>query len=252
MPNLCMAAVTENKKLTESIFALKLTADDIVKNAAPGQFVHIKCGDANLLRRPISICDARNGLLTLVVEMRGEGTRWLTGRREGDVLDIIGPMGRGFDLSGKNIILVGGGIGVPTMLYTARSHAGRAAAVLGFRNKDCIILKDELEKACKEVVITTDDGSIGEHGTVSLPLERLLRTGEYDSVLACGPRAMLKAVAALAEAYNAPCQVSMEERMGCGIGACLVCACKTIKDGKEEMRHVCKDGPVFRASEVVW
>ena len=252
MPKQCLATVSKNIELADNIFCLLLSADDLISCAVPGQFVHIRCGDSNLLRRPISICDARDDLLTVIVETRGEGTKWLAGRRAGDRLDIIGPLGRGFDLSGKNIILVGGGIGVPPLLFTARAHAGQTTAILGFRNKSGVILREEFENACHTVLLTTDDGSCGAHGTVTLPLEKLLSAGGYDGVLACGPRAMLKATAMLCALYNVPCQVSMEERMGCGVGACLVCACKTQKDGKEEMRHVCKDGPVFRASEVVW
>ncbi len=252
MPKQCLTTVLDNSRLTERICSLRLRADDIAESALPGQFVHIRCGDDSLLRRPISICDIEDGQLTIVVEARGEGTRWLWKRRPGEKLDMLGPLGRGFDLGRKNIILVGGGIGVPPMLYAARACTGKAISILGFRNKDCIILRDEFESACAAVITATDDGSFGAQGPVTLPLKKLLDKGDYDAVLACGPKAMLKAVAESCASHHVPCQVSMEERMGCGIGACLVCACKTKKDGKEEMRHVCKDGPVFRAEEVVW
>lgn len=246
------ASVVEAVKLTEEICSVGLKADDIGASAVPGQFLHIRCGDANLLRRPISISDIRDGMMTIVFQVRGEGTKWLADRRAGDVLDILGPLGNGFDLGGRNIILVGGGIGVPPMLFSARAAAGRATALLGFRDKSCVILNDAFKSFCQNVIIATDDGSCGVQGPVTLPLKKLLETGEYDAVLACGPRSMLRAVTELCIQATVPCQVSMEERMGCGIGACLVCACRTIKDGREEMRHVCKDGPVFPASEVVW
>lgn len=252
MPKQSLATIIYNKKIANGIYAVTLKEAVLAKNAAPGQFIHVKCGDGSLLRRPISISDVQNDMLTIVVETRGEGTKWLAARQAGDCIDVLGPLGRGFDISGKNIILVGGGIGVPPMLFTARSAIGRTTAVLGFRNKDCVILEEEIRSVCHEVFVTTDDGSYQEHGTVSKPIERLLKNGKYDGVLACGPRAMLKATAELCAAYQIPCQVSMEERMGCGIGACLVCACKTQKDGKEHMSHVCKDGPVFLSSEVVW
>jgi dihydroorotate dehydrogenase electron transfer subunit len=252
MPIQCLATIIKKERLTDGIIAFGLKADDIVARAVPGQFLHIRCGEAHLLRRPISICDVHEGVLTIVVETRGEGTEWLAGRQAGDALDILGPLGSGFDISGSSLILVGGGIGVPPMLFAARRAAGNAAALLGFRNKDGVILEDKFKGICKDVVVATDNGSYGESGTVAPQLERLLQSGGYDAVLACGPKAMLKAVAELCDAFDVPCQVSMEERMGCGIGACLVCACKTVKDGKEEMRHVCKDGPVFKASEVVW
>lgn len=252
MPKQCEATIIENRCLTGTVFSLKLRAPELANDALPGQFVHVKCGEGSLLRRPISICDAKDDVVTIVVEARGEGTKWISGRKAGERLDLLGPLGHGFDLSGRNVILVGGGIGVPPMFYAARSHNGNATAILGFRNKDSIILSDEFKRECKELYITTDDGSFGEHGFVTAPLKRLLESGGYDAVLACGPKAMLKTIAELSAAKGVPCQVSMEERMGCGIGACLVCACKTQREGKEEMRHVCKDGPVFNAAEVVW
>jgi dihydroorotate dehydrogenase electron transfer subunit len=164
----------------------------------------------------------------------------------------LGPLGRGFDLSGRRILVVGGGIGVPPMFFAARSAESDVTAVLGFRNQACIILAEEFKSICKNTYITTDDGSFGEKGSVTLPMKRLLEAGSFDAAMACGPKPMLKAVAGLCMEYHVPCQVSMEERMGCGIGACLVCACKTQKNGMEKMSHVCKDGPVFDAMEVDW
>lgn len=252
MPKKHLTTVLTNTPLTKTVFEMKLNAEELARQAVPGQFVHIRCGDGNLLRRPISIADVGNGVVTVVVEVRGEGTKWLFERRTGDQIDLLGPLGNGFEVTGKNIILVGGGIGVPPMLYTARKADGKATAVLGFRNSSCIIMTEQFEEVCKSVHVTTDDGSAGERGSVALPLGRLLAEGGYDAVLACGPRAMLKAVADLSSKNHVPCLVSLEERMGCGIGACLVCACKTKKDGHEHMSHVCKDGPVFKAEEVIW
>ena len=154
-------------------------------------------------------------------------------------------------MTASNIVLAGGGLGAAPLLFAARA-SGAQTAVLGFRNKDSVVLADEFRSFCKQVYITTDDGSYGEYGTVAQPLERLLRTKTVGAVLACGPRPMLKAVAGLTAACGVPCQVSLEERMACGIGACLVCACRTQTDGKEEMKRVCRDGPVFNAEEVVW
>ena len=244
--------ILEINRISETIFTMRLLAKEIAGQCVPGQFLHIGCGEHLLLRRPISICDIDGDKLTLVFELRGEGTKWLSECLVGDMLDILGPLGRGFDISGKNIIVVGGGIGVPPLLYTAKSATGNVTAVLGFRDKDRVMLVDDFEGVCKEVYITTDDGSFAEHGFVSAPLERLLINSGYDAVLACGPRGMLKAVAEVCKRYEVPCQVSMEERMGCGVGACLVCACKTQTDGEEHMSRVCKDGPVFNAEEVVW
>lgn len=251
MPDMKICRVLSVKELTQGIFGIVMEAGELADKAVPGQFVHIKCGHSRLLRRPISIADAGDGKLRIIFDTVGSGTEWLSGRKPGDLLDVMGPLGRGFDLSGKNIIVVGGGIGVPPMLCAAKRHGG-AAAVTGFRSRDRVILEEEFREACKEVYITTDDGSYAQKGFVSQPLEELLKKGGYDGVLACGPRVMLKSVAEVCEKYGVRCQVSMEERMGCGVGACLVCACKTKKDGEEHMSRVCRDGPVFEASEVVW
>jgi dihydroorotate dehydrogenase electron transfer subunit len=252
MPCIRLCAVTENRMLSETAAMITIDAGEIAEKAAAGQFVHIKCGEGNLLRRPISIANTENNLLTMVAEARGEGTRWLSGRGLGQKIDVLGPLGNGFDLSGKKMIVVGGGIGVPPMLFASRKAEGEVTAVLGFRDRSCVIMADEFRRVCGSVHISTDDGSFGEKGPVTYPLKRLLEEGGFDAVLACGPKPMLKAVAGLCREFDVPCQVSMEERMGCGIGACLVCACKTQKAGQEKMSHVCKDGPVFNAGEVVW
>ena len=222
---------------------------------APGQFVHIRCGEGLLLRRPISVCscmeDEPDDLLSIVFEVRGEGTRWLAGRELGDSLDVLGLAGNGFDLKPEGrYLLVGGGIGIPPMLGCAQYTGGRATAILGGRSRDKIILEDFFREDCAKVLCATDDGSLGHHGFVDALVRRELSEDRgYDGVLACGPKPMLRNVAKVAEEFGIPCQVSMEERMGCGVGACLVCACD-MADGSR--KHVCKDGPVFDSKEVDW
>ncbi len=248
----CPAGVLENRKLTDSVCLLRLEAPELAAAAAPGQFVHVRCGGGTLLRRPVSICMASDGAVTIVIEARGAGTRLLAGCRAGDAVDLLGPLGHGFDLSGRRPLLVGGGIGAPPLLFAAQRAGGGATAALGFRTGGCVILREEFERACLAVHLATDDGTAGRRGFVTDLAERLLESGDYDAVLACGPKAMLRAVAELAGRRGIPCQVSLEERMGCGVGACLVCACQTAADGETRMRRVCRDGPVFDASEVVW
>jgi len=218
--------------------------------ARAGQFLHIKCGD-NLLRRPFGICRADGEALQIVFEIKGEGTRWLAGREPGQNLNILGPLGNGFKMPEGDILAIGGGLGVPPMLFTAQSANGAVTAILGFREANKLIMKSEFEAVCDKVYITTEDGSRGIRGTIAGPLEGLLENGGYSAVLACGQRAMLASVAALCSQFGVPCQVSMEERMGCGIGACLVCACATVS-GAQHMSRVCKDGPVFNANDIVW
>lgn len=255
MPIQELCTVQTWERLGDDLFALVLEAPKISELAQAGQFVHIACGDAHLLRRPISICDTPEGGLKIVFAVKGEGTKWLSERREGDTLDVLGPAGHGFDLSalGERPVMIGGGIGVPPMLKTMKAAKARGAqptAILGFRSKDAVILEEDF-RAQGDVYVATDDGSYGIPGFVSSVLEAHI--GEFTSVCCCGPKGMLRALAALAEEAGIPCQVSMEERMGCGIGACLVCACALqAKNGETRYGHVCKDGPVFDSKEVVW
>ena len=238
-----------------ALFGLVLEAEKISAMAQPGQFVHIACGEGNLLRRPISICDAGDGLLKIVFAVKGDGTKWLSERKAGDELDILGPIGHGFDLSkaGDRPVLIGGGIGVPPMLMTmkqAKANGAQPTAILGFRNPSAVILEEDFQ-ALGTTYIATDDGSYGIHGFVSSVLEQ--HVGEFTSVLCCGPKGMLRALANIAEENGLSCQVSMEERMGCGIGACLVCVCGLKgENGETKYGHVCKDGPVFDSKEVEW
>lgn len=244
--------IIEHTVLRDHIHEMHIAAPGIAEQAKPGQFLNISCGEARLLRRPISICDCVGERLRIVFAVHGEGTKWLAERKTGDYVDVMGPLGNGFPDKVGNTILIGGGIGVPPMLYAARGIAGKTAAILGFRSKSEIILHDDFLRVCSQVYLTTDDGSAGEKGFVTGPLEQLLLEGGWDRVFACGPRPMLKAVSRVCGAQHMPCFVSMEERMGCGIGACLVCACRTMEDGEAHMRHVCKDGPVFSAEEICW
>ncbi|MBQ8975541.1 MAG: dihydroorotate dehydrogenase electron transfer subunit [Oscillospiraceae bacterium] len=255
MPLQNMCKITNIEKQCENTFLLTADMGDIAAGAKAGQFVHILCGEGNMLRRPISICDVQDSELTVIFEVKGSGTKWLSERAVGEYIDVLGPLGHGFKLDGlSNFVVVGGGIGVPPMLFAAKSAPCRAnvTAVLGFRSRDRIILDNAFNRVCGSVITATDDGSNGVQGPVTLPLEELLKRGVYDGVLCCGPRPMLRAVAELCEKYSVPCQVSMEQRMGCGIGACLVCSCATRKNGVEHMSRVCKDGPVFDAREVIW
>lgn len=248
-----MCTVVKTEKLNPHATAITMEVGGMIPEV--GQFVHVKCGEGLLLRRPISICDwqvrEEGNLLRMVFEVRGEGTEWLAGREEGDKLDVLGPLGHGFDVKpdGK-YLLVGGGIGVPPMLACARQSEGRSTAVLGFRSADRAMLLDDFSAACARVVVMSDDGSLGEHGFVDAGIRKVLEgERDFNAVLACGPKPMLRSVVRVAKEYGVPCQVSMEERMGCGVGACLVCACD-MKDGSR--KHVCKCGPVFNAEEVDW
>ena len=251
MPRQQLCTVVERKKENPYAYSMLLEAEGM--EPAVGQFVHIKCGHSRLLRRPISVCEwqAEQQRLRIVFEIRGEGTDWLARREEGDQLDVLGPLGHGFAMEpDKRYLLVGGGIGVPPLLGCAKAVPNCCTAVLGFRSADRAMLLDDFRAVCPEVVVMSDDGTLGEQGFVNAGVRRLLEAGErFDGVLACGPKPMLRSVAKAAAEFGVLCQVSMEERMGCGVGACLVCAC-AMQDGTQ--KHVCKDGPVFDAREVDW
>ena len=250
MPIQKSCTVVEAVRLNAFAYSFTLEAEGMTPEG-PDQFVHVKCGHSRLLRRPISICDWEENLLRIVFEVRGEGTEWLSRRKAGDRLDVLGPLGRGFrmDREGR-YLLVGGGIGVPPMLGCAKWTAERSTAVLGFRSADRAMLSEDFQKSCKEIFLCSDDGSIGRHGFVDAQVRDILeKDKDFTVVLACGPKPMLKNVAAVAAEFGVPCQVSMEERMACGVGACLGCAIQ-MADGT--MQHVCKDGPVFDAGEVDW
>ncbi len=246
--------IVKKESLAKGCYDFTVYCPEIAGEAKPGQFAHIRI-EGFSLRRPISICeiDDKKGTIRLVFEVRGDGTKALANLNENSMIDLIAPLGNGFTIlpHGKKVVVVGGGIGVPPMLEVAKRSGGNASAVIGFRSAAAVILEQDFLRAGAETILCTDDGTAGQKGFVTGPLETLLQKGETDLVCACGPAGMLKGVVALAERYGVPCEVSLEERMGCGVGACLVCACKTVKDGKEFYAHVCKDGPVFNAKEVI-
>lgn len=247
--NTGMAKLIKREEIAPGIFDFTLECPLLASIAKAGQFAHIKV-PGKTLRRPISICDADENTMRIVFQIKGEGTEILSQTPLNYELDILAPLGHGFNIpKGKRIAFVGGGIGVPPMLYSAK-QADSAVAILGFRNKDAVILTNDFERVCDKVYVTTDDGSFGIHGFVTEPLKQIIN--DIDIVCACGPTPMLKAISKIALDNGKECQVSLEERMGCGVGACLVCACKTNINGEEGYSHVCKKGPVFNAEEVVW
>lgn len=241
--------IVYKREIAKGIFDFRVNSNELCSLASPGQFAHIKV-PGKILRRPISICDVQNDIMRFVFEIKGEGTEILARAKVGDELDMLAPLGKGFKLSkNKKALFVGGGIGVPPLLYASKGFED-SVAIIGFRNKDFVILEDSFIKSGSKTIVTTDDGTYGRHGFVTEPLLEVIDT--VDEVYACGPTPMLKAVAKICREHAKSCQVSLEERMGCGVGACLVCACKTKKNGDETYSHVCKDGPVFDAAEVIW
>ena len=211
------------------------------------------------MRRPISIhnLNKEEGILEFIFQVKGKGTEILSKKEEGDLIDIIGPLGYGtfkYD-EYQNLAIIGGGIGVFPLYELAKCAKAENKTVntyLGFRSKDFVLLENEFRNVSDEVILTTDDGSYSQKGFSINYLEKDIDAGKIDSIYACGPLPMLKAVQKLALEKNIPCQISLEEKMGCGLGVCLGCAVKTAQSSKEapEYLHVCKAGPVFNANDV--
>ncbi|MBR1442481.1 MAG: dihydroorotate dehydrogenase electron transfer subunit [Firmicutes bacterium] len=251
MKKIIYGEILSNDEISTNIFDMKVKAEDISKEAKAGQFAQLFTGKGELiLPRPISICEAENGILRFVYMKVGKGTDVFSKMKKGESIKILAPCGNGFYMTdAKEHIIVGGGIGIPPMLELTKRLKGKKTVILGSRSKG--ILAEEFKKYADEVYIASDDGSEGFKGNVVDLMREKNITG--DMIYACGPKIMLKFVSMYADEKNTECQVSMEERMACGIGACVGCVVK-IKDskGEESYKKVCKDGPVFYSSEVVW
>lgn len=260
MPVNIKAKLIEKEQLKSDIFKFTVSAKEIADTARPGQFLEIRVSDNidPFLRRPISIYDINkeNSTVTFIFQVKGKGTEILSNKNIGDDIDVLGPLGFGaFNLADyKNISIIGGGIGVFPLHELAKvaSKNANVNTYLGFRSKDFVVCEDEFNKVSNKLVITTDDGSYANNGFAINYLIEDLGKEKTDCIYACGPLPMLKAVQKLAIEKNILCQISLEEKMGCGIGACLGCAVKTSASPADAPQyvHVCKAGPVFDASYV--
>lgn len=238
-----LLTVKDNIPLTENVYKMTLCGDcsDIT---ASGQFVNIKL-DGLFLRRPISVCDKDGDTLTIIYKVVGKGTQAMKELENGAVLDVLTGLGNGYDLekSGSSPLLIGGGVGVPPMYLLAKKlieQGKRVSVVLGFNTKSEVFYENEFKALGCEVTVTTVDGSYGVKGFVTNAMDT-----DYTYFYCCGPEPMLKAVYKTAKTSG---QLSFEERMGCGFGACMGCSCKTITGYK----RICKDGPVLEREEILW
>ena len=261
MPKQILAQLLKKEEIIKDVFQYSVKADQIVNIAKPGQFIEIRVSDQTepFLRRPISIynLDKENGILEFIVQVKGKGTELLSRKEIGDKIDIIGPLGFGsFKFSQyEKIAIIGGGIGIFPLYELAKQAKKEGKEVhcyLGFRNKDFVMLEKEFQGVTDKLVITTDDGTYANKGFAIEYLKEDMEAEKYECIFACGPIPMLRAVKEYADTAQIPCQISLEEKMGCGLGVCLGCAVKTAKSPKEapEYFHVCKGGPVFNAKDV--
>lgn len=242
--------IIENISLLEDIFKIELYCPHICFAAEAGQFVHIKVSEGcdPLLRRPLSInsIDKQKGSFTLLYKVIGKGTQLLSVKKSKGFLNIMGPLGKGFPIKNdKRTAVVGGGIGIAPLLELSK-RLKSPDIYLGFN--DCVYMVDEFSEYAKIIHVFTESGSTGIKGFPTQMLNNNIC--KYDVVYTCGPKTMMKAVKGICEDNEVLCFVSMEENMGCGIGACLTCSCKTNTVGK--YKRVCIDGPVFDSKEVVF
>lgn len=245
------AVVKKQEQLANDVYSLILCAPEIAKEAKAGQFVSVYSKDGSkLLPRPISLCEIEKetGTIRLVYRVVGFGTKEFSGLRVDDTIEVMGPLGNGFDKKDKKAILIGGGIGIPPMLELAKELNCEKSIVLGFRDETFLI--DDLKKY-GTVYMASEDGKTGVQGNV---LDAIREYGiEGDIIYACGPTPMLRAVKEHAVPRNIEAQLSLEEKMACGVGACLACICQSKEVDSHSHVHnkrICKDGPVFDAREV--
>lgn len=245
-----IATIVKNERIADNIYAVTFALDEDITVRA-GQFGNISVGGTHLLRRPIAICKAEGREVTFCYQIKGEGTQKLKTMGAGTRLNVLMPLGNGFfvEENERKVALVGGGVGVFPLISVLREYGGtkEVSAYIGYRNKGAVCGVEEFAKAQKFIAVT-DDGSYGARMNAVQAFAADLETGNRpDVVFACGPTPMLRALKTLVERENLRCYVSLEERMGCGIGACLVCVCE-LTNGKRA--RVCKDGPVFNVQDV--
>ncbi len=244
--------ILRQENIAPDIYSLWIRTVSIADTAVPGQFLSVYCDEeSRMLPRPLSLCeiDRADRAVRLVYRVAGEGTKEFSEKKPGETLRVIGPLGNGFPLQEKKALLIGGGIGIPPMLEMAKQYPGDKCVVLGYNNRE-IFLSDEFEKY-GAVSIATEDGSVGTKGTV---LDAVRADDLSAEVLyACGPAPMLRALKSYAAERGMECWISLEERMACGIGACLACVCQSAQtDAHTNVRNkrVCREGPVFDATEI--
>jgi dihydroorotate dehydrogenase electron transfer subunit len=255
-----------NKKIKDNYYELSLKAPGIAKEAGPGQFVNIKVSDGSwpLLRRPFSIHRTKGSHIEILYKVIGRGTQILSYKRAGECLNIIGPLGNGFNYqlpiaSYQLSILVAGGMGVAPLVFLAeklkefkiQNSKFKILALLGAKTKNEILCEEEFKELGCQLKIATDDGSRGFKGKVTELLKKVLPLAISDklsAIYACGPKPMLKEIAQISRKYKIPAQGSLEARMACGFGACRGCVIKT----RENYKTVCQDGPVFDLEEIAW
>lgn len=242
--------ILSNRRVGTDIYRLEIASPFLARTGVPGQFLQVRIEGAGLLlRRPLGIAevDPATGAVAMYYRIVGKGTAALAEMQAGQTVNCLGPLGQGFSLKAERPLLIGGGMGLAPLLFLAQRFQGKAAVLMGGRNKAEVFWADFFAPFAKQVFTTTDDGSVGEKGFTTSLLPTLLEKYRFDVLFTCGPDIMMRKIWEIAEKADVPCQVSLERRMACGLGACLSCVIDTTDGGRKK---VCQDGPVFWAQEV--
>lgn len=240
--------IEEIKEINKSVYSIKFSSPTI-KNIEPGEYISILC-EGLTLRRPFSVANFKNSVITVLFKKKGKGTQYISSLKEGDKIEFSAPLGNTFKIENKKTLLIGAGIGVAPLFYLNKrleEIGAQTYFAAGFLTKDDII--DEFTKFN---FISTDDGSNNNKGSICDYVEKLIKEFKPEKIVTCAARPVLKFVAQKAQEKNIECEVAMEKVMACGIGVCRGCVIQIIKNGKIQNATVCKDGPVFNGSEVVW
>lgn len=245
------ACLISSREVMPSVYLIWLESPQIASTAQPGQFVMVRCGKETLLRRPMSIHQSADTTkLALLFNVVGKGTHWMSQCQAGDCIDLLGPLGNGYSIhsTSRNLLLVAGGIGIAPLHFLAQAAINKGYSVILLLGASTAVqlYPRHLLPPKARLVIATEDGTAGETGMITDPLPDF--TGWADQVFACGPMPMYKAMAQLTELKRKPVQISLEVRMGCGLGVCYGCTVKT----KNGLQQVCHDGPVFDLEDILW
>ena len=248
MPKMLLdAVITERGELIKDVFMLSVKCPEIASEAKPGNFIQLKPQKGKtLLRRPLGIANVFDDYIVFIYRKVGKGTGELSELQRGDMLSLLGPLGNAFNSEFKHPLLVGGGMGLSPLLFYAKEHNKNIGVLMGGRCAEELFWEKFFAKYSNEIFIATEDGSKGEKGFNVALLPKLLEEKQYDGIIACGPDPMMQKAVEIAKKYDVPVEVSLERRMGCGLGACLSCAIDTANGRKK----VCKDGSVFKGEEV--
>ena len=244
-----IAEITKNLQLSDDTYLISLNCREVAQKALPGQFISILCENL-ILRRPFSIANVDNDIVQIIYKIKGEGTQYISKLKTGNNLNIIGPLGKGFNITNNNSLLIGGGVGIAPVMYLSKVLEEKRIPyhlLAGFRS---MIDIPGLNK--EKTSIVTEDGSSELSGIINNHLEEFINRYKPEKIYACGPEPVLKFIVNMTDKYNLEAEVALEKKFACGIGVCMGCTIQITENNEIKNRQICKDGPVFDGKSVVW